>query len=805
MNMTKAFFSFAGVCASVVFSCSLAAADYSTWIWQTQNDTNAAPSKVTGCSFWGSSFWSDGKNPDPGKSYYVPSGIHHFSPNKGNGPFIFDGDMLAVSGVFHLKTGYGKVFNYKNLILDDGALFAYEYPGFATGKVTVVSSRQNPAIMRVNYTYEGNSKVTFKILADMVSEPDACVRMENQLTKQCYQRFTGDNSGFFGTFVLADPYAIYTADDFLEFPGTLAYATNSTLTVPVGFPGAVASTEGYALDITSNNAENFEAFEGGVLSYTQSRSVKDLTLGADSLLKVPFSGKTATALTVTNSFAVADGAMIELDGFSSVAFTNGIENVSVLRLEGVAAENAPDVSALRFKTLECGLPRSAVFAWVDGEDGSKTLSLSWKPVVIAKQFVTATQMLDENYAGYWSDGKLPHEGCDYLMIGNGATDTFSCPSTFSFPGDSLTLEKQSVYMNKAGADWRGADCHFDDLRLNGFAATFYESNKKFTGVMQIMPGGASFSIYQTKFLNLYCEIKGEGNLKFDGKSSNASPYGTAVLAGTNLCYGGRITVTTPVFAGNGNKPATPNPDSDPQIVTRCLVHDGRALGGRYTKDDNAYSAITIQNYSKLYTERSISIDEPTRGVFIDNGALFEVPDGESLTINSAITYNGELRKLGGGTLALGARALFVDGNAETAPVEGKNILSVRAGALKPVNPQSTDGLAMEFKEGTSLVLPANGAVGFLSVRNGSSITVDTLSGKVPVHFDLTGFDVSGTAFSIPLATVKEEMAQTVAAKLAPKSKVGKNALQKIDVVSNGDGTATIKAKYVFKALSITIR
>ena len=104
-----------------------------------------------------------------------------------------------------------------------------------------------------------------------------------------------------------------------------------------------------------------------------------------------------------------------------------------------------------------------------------------------------------------------------------------------------------------------------------------------------------------------------------------------------------------------------------------------------------------------------------------------------------------------------------------------------------------------------MVLPANGASGFLSVRDGSSIAVDTLSGKVPVHFDLTGFDVSRTAFAIPLATVKEEIAQTVAAKLAPKSKVGKNALQKIDVVSNGDGTATIKAKYVFKALSITIR
>ena len=794
--MIKSFFSFAGVCASVVFSYSLVAADYSTWIWQTKSDEDASG------AFSDGAFWSDGLAPSSGKSYYTPAEIKHMTPHKTSNSYSFKGDKLAVSGIFHFKSGNNKVVNYKNLILDDGALFMQDYPGMLTGKVSVVSSRKNPTIMRVYYEYTNPSSfVTFKILADMVSESDACVRFENQLTKKCYRRFAGDNSGFFGTFVLADPYATYDAADFSEFPGTLAYATNSTLTVPVGFPGTVASTEGYAVDITSNNAENFEAFDGGVLSYTQSRSVKDLTLGADSLLKVPFSDKTATALTVTGSFAVADGAMIELDGFSSVAFTNGTESVSVLILEGNAAANAPDVSALRFKTLECGLPRSAVFAWDDGEDGSKTLSLSWKPVVIAKQPVKGDEMFDESYAEYWSDGKLPHKGCDYLIHG-GDVYYFSCPKPFTFPGDSLTFDQQNMYMHE-----RANTYHFDGLCLNDFWATCYGGNKDFTGVMQIMSGGASFGIYQTKFLSLYCEIKGEGNLKFTGSTNknHPTPYGTAVLAGTNLCYGGRITVTTPDSPANGDKPATPNPDSDPQIVTRCLVHDGRALGGRYTKDDNAYCAITIQNYSKLYTERSISIDEPTRGVFVDNGALFEVPDGESLTINSSITYNGELRKMGGGTLALGARALFVDGNAETEPVEGKNILSVRAGALKPVNPQSTDGLALEFREGTSLVLPANGAVGFLSVRNGSSIAVDTLSGKVPVHFDLTGFDVSGTAFTIPLATVKEEMAQTVAAKLAPKSKVGKNALQKIDVVSNGDGTATIKAKYVFKALSITIR
>ena len=185
--MTKAFFSFAGVCASVVFSCSLVAADYSTWIRQTQDDTNAVPANVTGCSFWGSSFWSDGKDPDPGKSYYVPAGIHHFSPNKGDGPFTFDGDMLAVSGVFHLKTASGKMFNYNNLILDDGALFTHDYPGSATGTVTIVSSRQNPSIISVNFAY--NNGTTFRTYADMVSESDACVRMENQLTQKCYRRF----------------------------------------------------------------------------------------------------------------------------------------------------------------------------------------------------------------------------------------------------------------------------------------------------------------------------------------------------------------------------------------------------------------------------------------------------------------------------------------------------------------------------------------------------------------------------------------------------------------------------------------
>ncbi|MBO5939923.1 MAG: hypothetical protein J6R18_01845 [Kiritimatiellae bacterium] len=781
-------------CAATLF----AAGDYSSWIWQTKNDTNDNPSASAGYSFSGSAFWSDGKDPDPGKSYYVPEGIHHFAPNKGAGPFTFDGDMLAVSGVFHLKTGSGKKVSYKNLILDDGALFMQDSTGEVTGQVTVVSSRQNPTIMRVNFEYASNSTVSFIILADMYSNSDGCVRFENLKIKKCNRWFRGDNSGYYGTFLLADPYAIYDSNDFVDFPGTLAFAKSCQLTIPEGFPGTVASTEGYSLDITSNPSENFEAFNGGALSYTESRKIRDLKLSGNSLLKVPFSATSATPLIVTNSFAVSDSVTIELDGFSSVAFTNGTKDVSIIKLEGLAADNAPDVSSLSLKTLDCGLPRGVTFTWKEEDDGSKILILNWKPVVMAKQALTGNQINDPNYAQYWSDGQCPHSGCDYLIEGF-ASYTFSCPNDLSFDGDALIFNNQSLYLNN------GENINVSDLWLNGFSTTVYGKSRNFNGGLTIKQDGATFALYQTKFIRFYGDIKGEGDISITGSTNNSQkePYGTVVFAKGNENFGGRIILTIPMNAAHSSgRPATPDPENG--IITRCLLQNGNGLGGPYTKDGNSYSAITIKNYSKLYTDRSISITEPTRGILIDNGALIEVPTNESFTINSPITYNGELRKLSGGTLVLGSRALFVDGKPDTEPVFGKNILSVRDGAIKPTIPEATDGLAIEFRDDSSLVLPVN-EKGLLSVRDGSSITVNSSSGKVPVSFDLTGFDVSQTTFSIPVATVSSDNSDALAAKFAPQPRVGKNVFVEMVVVVNEDGTATIKAKYAFKALSITIR
>ena len=68
-------------------SLAFAETDYSTWIYQTQSDTNASPSSTSGSSFGGGTFWSSKAKPAEGKNYYVPIGIQQYTPNKGNGPF----------------------------------------------------------------------------------------------------------------------------------------------------------------------------------------------------------------------------------------------------------------------------------------------------------------------------------------------------------------------------------------------------------------------------------------------------------------------------------------------------------------------------------------------------------------------------------------------------------------------------------------------------------------------------------------------------------------------------------------------
>ena len=797
---TKSFLMVVGAVVLAACGSVRADVDYSTWIYQTQSDTNSNPSSTSGYSFGGGTFWSSGAKPVAGKNYYVPVDIQQYTPNKGNGPFSFPGDCLAVAGEVRMKTGSGKTVTYPELRLLDGSYLWLDSVGNVAGKLTICSCAESAAVIRVNYAYSTSSAAPFPIKSDLESDADAWVILDNTIAKNCTRSFTGDNSRFYGTMVIDDSYATFTSSHFASFPGTLAYACAVKLTLPEGFPGTAAAINGYTLDALNAKfveGERFAALSNGTLSFSSTRTFADLSIASNGVLSLAFAAGAAAVPVVTNAFAVAAGAVIALNGLTVSDLTN-MTSLAVVRLSGVAAATPPDVTGLALKPLVCGLPRNASFAWTD-DGADKVLVASWRPVsmLVRKPASGNNIFTGEAYKSYWSDGELPRSGRDYY-IGGFDTITWELPAT-SFVGESLTLENQQFYFTKSSIAAA-------DMVVNGLgSSTLYKNSSTWSGGLRVLASGMYVRVYQGNYLYLRSTLSGSGPITISGTttSSVSDPCGLVEFFGTNTAYSGRIKISTPISAASGSKPATPNVERN--LITKCCVSDGRNFGGPFTADANWYKSVIFENFSRLVCRKSLTVDEPTRGFLINVAAIFYVPADATLTLNNPITYNGEVIKEGAGVLALGGTALFTDGDAASEPQATSNVLSVTAGSLKPLSPSATDGLDVRFSGDAGLILPATSATGLYSVRPGSAISADTTSGKIPVSFDLDGLDDGAISFGVKLATVADsQKAEALAAILDVPRRVAKHALVSTAATENADGTFTVAATYELRRRFVVI-
>lgn len=238
---------------------------------------------------------------------------------------------------------------------------------------------------------------------------------------------------------------------------------------------------------------------------------------------------------------------------------------------------------------------------------------------------------------------------------------------------------------------------------------------------------------------------------------------------------------------------------------RMRIADARNLGGAFTADDNTYSAITIQNQSLVTLTDSVSFDEPTRGVFVKTSARFSVPRDETLTFASTLTLGGELWKEGAGTLALGGTVQFFDGAVRPDPVAGTNVVRVKAGLVRPVTTNGTDGIAFVFEDGAGLLLDASDDAGYglYLAKSGSGLTADSASGKVPVSWSNAPAGTTTVTCPVLTAATTADL-DALAAKLA-LGRLPRRTLRAQTVRSNADGTVTLLATFESSGMTLLIR
>ena len=402
------------------------------------------------------------------------------------------------------------------------------------------------------------------------------------------------------------------------------------------------------------------------------------------------------------------------------------------------------------------------YAVVPGEGGAQMLTVSHRKIVyldVADGSAAGSFMLDDN-KNHWSDDSIISPENDYY-VGSGkdseghAKNGYFPSGTHTFNGATLTICGNGSVWGRASCDLTVPDFRWVPNSTGGSQIQF-DNPCTISGRLRIVDvPGKSFRVegWNGKTMTVASEIDGAGTL--DLASYNAvSPIANYAFTGLNTNFTGRIRLY--------HKELTKAEDNDRNCVT-LTVSDQRNLGGACPAF--VYDAFSLATHSILKVSGSVTFDEPTRGWFVGDIGRINVAAGETVTVtNKQITYAGEFRKEGAGTLRLGGTAKFTAEAIDT-PHEGTNVLKIAAGSLTPTDTTCCDGLAISFATGSKLVLDASATgdlktYGLYDVKWDAPITVEG-GAPLPVEFDLPdGFNKT-VASSFGICTVSPTAAASL--------------------------------------------
>lgn len=739
-------------CIAGLTLCSFADTDYSTWFRQAVDKKNV----FTDACWVDPADASQTKvSATPGNSYYVPTGMLAYTPDVNS---TFPGDALAVAGT--LQQGkYNVTYTYNDLRMLPGSVLKHNSYNYLAGNVKIEGTAESPVKMNM---FHYGMKNHFEYKANFSGGADNVVRtgstspsVTREQMEACYLGITGNWENFLGRWIIGSNMCARLSGSATKFPGTVSIERNGLIYITTGS--------------SFNNV-----------------MIGDLDLGDGSMVKLIYSGGKPSRVTVTNSLNVSGSPLFICE--CDIPTTNVLH---VLRLSGAAAQNAPDVSGLRLELpgYSVGDLLDDAHAVVrDNGDGTKDVCFVWDDLV---HMITANGSYDNAKsafnaanASYWSTGEIPGSTFTGKVYCANRAIQWSTWSHFSYPGMSL-YTRGNIYAHVHSLFLREINV-FGELSMctySGPMTTEMKAPLKLNGCLVNIRGR------EGRKMILSGEVSGTGGLRaqWDGAANNHNFY--VDIKGTNTNFAGSVYVDT----RDGEYAPANGVDS----AVRMEFHDARNLGGAYDGEDS-WKALHVDGYSYIECSGDIVLAEPTRGLFVDGGARFNVPSGKTLEIDYPVTYGGEFMKLGPGSLVLGCAApgFATNGVPYELPLEGTNVLTVAGGSLRVAATNAVNGLAVSFAAGTGLVVdpcPSDAdlqAYGAINTRWGVPFTGAAAGEAIPVTFLERTFPEK--AFSAAICTVSAAAAETIAFDVP--SRVQKRKCR-VATRPNPDGSVTFVAGF----------
>lgn len=486
----------------------------------------------------------------------------------------------------------------------------------------------------------------------------------------------------------------------------------------------------------------------------------DLTFEAGAILKLngAWSGTgdsmTYSSASVSVSSSLTVNAPVTVSATRYAVPADGKEHtIDILK---APAGVTIDPTDFVFERTEDGVQLATLGVRQDG--GRDVLTVTFEPVVemVVSDKAGTGKAADttSDTAWYtpasWSDNQTPHDGAHYLVrqATSSSTPWFLRTPThnifLTFPGDSLTLERNVWLVIFQGG---GNGLTVADLRLRDGASVLYGQScyGSVRGKITMEGGAVNFGSYGNS-ITIAADICGSGRILASGpKDYGSNAFGSITLSGDNSAFTGTINVEY----------CRTNPDATQKYIG-FYVSASKNLGGNLAAFDPA--GLRIAKYDRFVVDGDATIAaESMRGMTVDGlGNDIEVRAGKTFTLDTQLTLNGPLDKVGPGTFVLGGAAA-ADGAAFTVS-EGKVVV---AGA------DALNGVETTLAAGASLALavdPDNEALCRDGIRNVKTDTPFALASGTQLPFSLV---VSDTARAKLKAGAKSIGLFTVTANAAP--------------------------------------
>ena len=742
--------------------------------------------------------WSDGKDPHNTTNYYVGTNRRLYTPSD-KGSHEFKGRKLVIRNLLsHNAMSEGSVSYGDVELLPGGRYFFSSVGSIAAGDFTISGTEENPSVFWIS---RASGTFTIQQAMNMHSDATGVMSVEQRGAASQTFSYTGDWTDFYGTLCLPTNLIIQVKNGF-DTPGMFKTLATGETTL-----SQEANTHTMAIG-------KIDVPSGGGLTVSKSAelTVGDLSVGSGANLGFASTGS-EFLVHVTNRLELADGATVGVPKAFDCA-QQGAQTSLVFRLSPQAVSaGLPDWDKVSFPydasnytsaKYAGDLPHAYPFVMDDTEvSGGKYMGLVSKPVVcMTNQNLISKSACDPalNPAMFWSNGRFPEKGFDYLVLHQILIQ--NCGEPYVFPGDSMTLRSTDLLLHKTAKD-----VTFTNLTLAGGCrvrpmdpSNAYVLRGKLslsTKTSTTNPGVTAIHNANGVTISIASEIMGDNDLNArllvnDGDIRYL--YGTLSLTGMNTNWTGNLSVSTTndtyMVMVNNVTPTLFDVSAVSNLTLR--VSDARNLGGPMAAF--TYDSLAISNNCRLAVDASTTFDEPTRGWYFPRNVFLSVAEVTTVTCKNTITLGGGIVKEGAGTLCLASTPVLENGSAT---------ISVEAGTLAVGKSDALKNIDVSFAAGTTFAVDVASNDADMRTK-GVDLTSSTVTkADAALKLSLLGLpETPGERGCGPYAVCTYSSSSPIACKpmKGPWSGVSMRAF--LEETDNGDGTKTLAA--TFKQVGVLI-